>query len=228
MTLLGELQKPPAPPSLLLKMGVVGALICAPALLGIVCHEILVLDNMKIGWAQFGLHPILMTISFGLLMPLAAISYRGLEGLLGISHDAAKGLHAFFMFAAVVCAVLGVIDMWIVHDRAKGSEFHFISVHSWVGMMVLVASVLQWVSGLSVFYLPASPKWLRRSWLPAHVALGSFSLFGGVAAIALGILSFDYAHGLQPAMYHTSEQALAPNPSARPHSRTQGWTPAEL
>ena len=72
MTLLGELQKPPAPPSLLLKMGVVGALICAPALLGIVCHEILVLDNMKIGWAQFGLHPILMTISFGLLMPLAS------------------------------------------------------------------------------------------------------------------------------------------------------------
>ena len=107
------------------------------------------------------------------------------------------------MLVALILGVLGFIDMWIVHQNGKGSGFHFISVHSWVGILVLVAAALQSLSGLSVFSLPASPPSLRKAWLPAHVALGSLALFGGLAAIALGILSFDYKHGLDPPAYAT-------------------------
>ena len=57
-----------------------------------------------------------------------------------------------------------------------------------------------------MFVLGCGHPWLRRAWLPAHVALGCFSLFGGLAAVALGILSFDYEHGLPPAAYKTAEQ----------------------
>ena len=45
---------------------------------------------MTTGWASFGLHPVLMTLAFGLFMPLSALSYRGLERLLGVSHAAAR------------------------------------------------------------------------------------------------------------------------------------------
>ena len=128
---------------------------------------------MTTGWASFGLHPVLMTLAFGLFMPLSALSYRGLERLLGVSHAAAKATHGTLMLVAVILGVLGFIDMWIVHQNGKGSGFHFISVHSWVGILVLVAAALQYLSGLSIFYLPASPPSLRKAWLPAHVALGS-------------------------------------------------------
>ena len=166
-------------------------------------HEIYNVHSMTTGWASFGLHPVLMTLAFGLFMPLSALSYRGLERLLGVSHAAAKATHGTLMLVALILGVLGFIDMWIVHQNGKGSGFHFISVHSWVGILVLVAAALQYLSGLSVFSLPASPPSLRKAWLPAHVALGSLALFGGLAAIALGILSFDYKHGLDPPAYAT-------------------------
>ena len=34
---------------------------------------------MTTGWGDFGLHPVLMTLAFGLFMPLSALSYRELQ-----------------------------------------------------------------------------------------------------------------------------------------------------
>jgi len=193
-------------PTTLLKVGTIGVLLTAPAIFGLVYHGITVTKGIPLGWPSFGMHPVLMSLAFGLLMPLSALSYRSFERLLGVAHATAKAVHAIIMLAALICAVLGVIDMYIVHQNKKGSDWHFTSVHSYVGIMVVVCAGLQFLSGAGVYYAPPSPGWLRKAWMPVHVALGCFSLFGGLASIALGILSLDYEHGLAPAKYKTPEQ----------------------
>ena len=77
---------------------------------------------MTTGWASFGLHPVLMTLAFGLFMPLSALSYRGLERLLGVSHAAAKATHGTLMLVALILGVLGVIDMWLVHEDGAAAQ----------------------------------------------------------------------------------------------------------
>lgn len=196
----------PAQSRRMLLVGMICTILASATLFILIDNVLLVLWSTSIGYPSFGLHPFLMTLSFGVFMPLAALSYAGLERIFSVAHSTAKHVHATCMLAALVMAIIGVVDMYIVHQNAKGGAFHFISVHSWVGIMVVVATGLQWLSGLGIFYWPSSPGWLRRAWLPTHVALGMFSLFGGLASIALGILSVGYKHGGTPASYHTREQ----------------------
>ena len=50
----------------------------------------------------------------------------------------------------------GFWAIWLTHERSL-FRFHFQTLHSWVGVVVLALYVLQWLSGLLVFYGLRSP-----------------------------------------------------------------------
>lgn len=189
-----------------IKVGVCGTIVCSSALLVNMVHTLKSTQEMKTGWGDFALHPVLMTLAFGFLSPIAASCYRGLERLGGLSHAKAKTVHAVLMSGSLLCGVLGVRDMWIVHGKVS-PEFHLISVHSWLGLAALIAFSFQWLTGVTVFFTPLAERLTtRRAWLPIHIFIGCFATFGTLGSIATGILSLDYSHGQPPAYYKTPEQ----------------------
>ena len=185
----------------LLAMGVGGAVVHLLAILlfaGI--WSALKLDispTAPIAWATFALHPLLMTLAFGLLGPIAITSWR-LYSSLGMPRPWVKRCHTALTTLAVLCGWLGVADMWIVHSRgaaaqrAKGWAVHFQSLHSWVGFAAILAFTFQWAGGLSLFVNPAAPAELKRRLMPAHALVGSVALFGTLGSVATGCLSLVY------------------------------------
>ena len=160
---------------------VIATILAGVTLFLLVTYTIKKTQGLPTSWATFGLHPVLMSLAFGLLAPCAAASFRGLEGALG--HPAAKTLHAALHSAAFGIGVAGFVNMWIVHARAD-PPLHFVSVHSWLGFATLIAFGLQWLSGLAVFATPLAERCVtKRGWRPIHIWLGSFSLFGGLLSI---------------------------------------------
>ena len=73
--------------------------------------------NLKFG--DFALHPILMGTAFGLFMPLGVMSYSTWEYWFGLSHGAAKALHALFHSAAVLFGSVGIASMWKTHESVR-------------------------------------------------------------------------------------------------------------
>ena len=173
-------------------LGVALVVVCAVGMFISVTCIIKGTDAMPTGWRTFGLHPVLMTLAFGFLAPVAAVSYRGLEAVLGVSHSTAKLCHGLLTMAAVLVAALGFADMYLVHEDKK--KPHFASVHSWLGLAVLIALALQWTSGLAVFCTSSLDRLVAKAtWRPTHVVVGAFVLFGGVGSICLGLLSLTAA-----------------------------------
>ena len=58
-------------------------------------------------WATFALHPILMTLAFGLCMPIGAVAWRTFEDAFGMPHGRVKAMHLLLMTAAMVIGIGG-------------------------------------------------------------------------------------------------------------------------
>lgn len=154
-------------------------------------------------WGTFGLHPLLMSLAYLVLAPLAAITYRVGEDLLGIPHAVAKSIHGLLMTMALVVAALGIADMWIVHDagaegaQEKGWPVHMQSLHSWVGMTAFVLFSLNWLGGVALFAIspwlsPSGLASMRKDYVPIHGFGGATAVLFALIAVLMGILSWGY------------------------------------
>ena len=146
-------------------------------------------------WPSFALHPMMMTLAFVLLAPLALLSYRGAEDMLGLTHGTAKAMHAVLLGAASACGVIGVLDMWIVHEIGAAAQInnhwsvHFQSLHSYLGSLALVSFLIQWLAGFAIFALPRSSPDVRRAFRPIHVIGGASAVSFSFFAVQTGMLS---------------------------------------
>ena len=50
--------------------------------------------DADIQWKTFALHPLLMTLAFGLLSPVGVVSWRTYEHIFGLSHGTVKAMYA--------------------------------------------------------------------------------------------------------------------------------------
>jgi cytochrome b-561 len=151
-------------------------------------------DNSLLSVNNFGTHPFLMLISFGLFAPIGAISWRVYHDYMGLRKTTVKRLHMVCTSAAIFLGFLGIWDMWAVHSGPGKS--HFQSAHAWLGLLVYIAFTWQWLGGLIVMdqgmsfdnpYVSAVTMVKSKG---MHALMGSFSIFGGLIAIITGILSY--------------------------------------
>lgn len=185
-----------APPPTALVVGTVGTVLGAIALAALVLVG--AIRRAPLAWGSFPLHAILMTLAFGLFMPIAALAFRAKQ-LFSVSHATAKAVHSVAMVCAAVCAALGVLDLWTLGVRpvaiqpgsiaSHTSRTYLPSLHEWLGVFLLVVVVGQAASALGIFVAPCSPVWLRKASVPVHRAVGLAVVFGGLIDIALGVLA---------------------------------------
>jgi len=156
-------------------------------------------DKPLLTWRTFPLHPFLMVLAFGLLSPVAAAAWKSYEHTLGISRPVVKLIHAVLMLAAMVVGIIGVADMWLVHEdgaaaqKAKGWAVHFQSAHSYVGLATLILFAVQAMGGITAFSpLPILGLSGRARVVEPHRLLGAaVAQQAAMIAIITGILSLS-------------------------------------
>jgi len=189
----------PTSPTAAARYGAMATVVLAVALLAVMAYalrEYVAAPTVSLlTWATFALHPLLMTLAFGFLAPIGVITWRGVEDMLGVSHSIAKVIHGVLMGCAATTGVVGVIDMWVVHERgaaaslAKGWAIHFQSAHGFIGIVALALFVLNWLGGLGYFGASIASHRTRREYKPKHVFLGATAILLTIVTVITGIIS---------------------------------------
>ncbi|XP_051023044.1 plasma membrane ascorbate-dependent reductase CYBRD1 [Acomys russatus] len=138
-----------------------------------------------LGWdggaLEFNWHPVLAVTGFVFIQGIAIIVYR-LPWTWKCSKLLMKSIHAGLNAVAAILGIISVVAVFDYHDVRKIP--HMYSLHSWVGLPVVILYILQLVLGFFVFLLPWAPLSLRAAVMPIHVYSGLL-LFGTVIATVL-------------------------------------------
>jgi ABC-type transport system involved in cytochrome c biogenesis permease component len=145
------------------------------------------------GFKAFAMHVFFMGLAFGLFAPIGAVTFVLIRDTIGLSQNVAKAVHGIVALGAFLCSVLGYTQMYYAHgaDGCAGKSVHYQSVHSYVGIVVLVLFWLQLPSALTLL---SNTKLLppggfgRRTFLKYHIFVGTFGVFAGLATVITGIL----------------------------------------
>eukprot|EP01041_Mallomonas_annulata_P000913 gene913-1774_t len=132
-------------------------------------------------------HIILMMTAMGFCLVQAILAYR----LLPFGHTANKYLHGIINLAGLICAFIGIAK--IVHNRnlEHSPPRHFISLHSWLGLITLFLYVQNYIFGFIHFALPTNSLKLKMSYLPYHKFLGLMTLVAAVVTMIAGMVHVD-------------------------------------
>ncbi|CAL4064831.1 unnamed protein product, partial [Meganyctiphanes norvegica] len=88
---------------------------------------------------------------------------------------------------------VGLVAVFDSHNLNKGADGelspipNMYTLHSWLGMAVVLLFACQWVSGLLTFLFPGLRPALRAAYLPIHQFFGMAIFLGAVAAALMGI-----------------------------------------
>ncbi|KAM3917105.1 plasma membrane ascorbate-dependent reductase CYBRD1 [Leptodactylus fuscus] len=133
------------------------------------------------GNAEFNWHPVLIITGFVFIEGIAIIVYR-LPWTWKCSKLLMKCIHAGLHLTATILVVVALVAVFDFHNAKHIPNMY--SLHSWVGLTVVILFVLQLVVSIFVYLLPITPVSLRAAFMPIHVYSGLL-LFGGVIATAL-------------------------------------------
>uniref|UniRef100_A0A2P2HZH0 Cytochrome b561-like n=1 Tax=Hirondellea gigas TaxID=1518452 RepID=A0A2P2HZH0_9CRUS len=139
---------------------------------------------------EFNWHPIFMLSGMVFLTANGLLIYRGFRTE---RKPKLKVLHALLQVAALVFAIIAlvaVLDSHNLHTDAEGNPApipNFYSIHSWLGLTVIILFCCQWLFGLISFLYPGLRQSLKDWYLPLHQFFGMAVFLGAVVTSLLGI-----------------------------------------
>ncbi|KAB1210706.1 Transmembrane ascorbate ferrireductase 1 [Morella rubra] len=130
----------------------------------------------------FNLHPVLMLIGLIIIGGEAIISYKSLP----FNKDVKKLIHLVLHTIALVLGIVGISAAFKYHNESGIVNLY--SLHSWLGILIIVLYGIQWIYGFLIFFFPGGPNGLRRESIPWHVVFGLTVYILAVGNSALGFL----------------------------------------
>ncbi|XP_021765132.1 transmembrane ascorbate ferrireductase 1-like [Chenopodium quinoa] len=130
----------------------------------------------------FNIHPVLMLIGFIILGGEAIVSYKSLP----FKKEVKKVIHLVLHAVALILGIVGIWAAFKFHNES--SILNLYSLHSWLGIGIIVLYGLQWVYGFVTFFYPGGSSSLRADSLPWHVLFGIFVYSLAIANAAIGFL----------------------------------------
>ncbi|KAB2066903.1 hypothetical protein ES319_A09G190300v1 [Gossypium barbadense] len=130
----------------------------------------------------FNIHPVLMLIGFIILGGEAIMSYKSLP----LRKEVKKVVHLVLHAIALILGIIGIYAAFKYHNESSIANLY--SLHSWLGIGIIVLYGIQWIYGFVVFFYPGGAAGLRRESLPWHVVVGLFVYILAVANAAIGFL----------------------------------------
>ncbi|XP_003747797.1 cytochrome b561 [Galendromus occidentalis] len=132
----------------------------------------------------FNWHPVLMTLGFIIIQGDSILVYRVLRNE---AKPRLKSIHALMHFATLILVSVGCKIAFDSHNLRSPPIPNLYSLHSWVGMGVIVAFGLQFLTGLACFLYPGVRKSLRSRFMPIHVFDGTMLFILSICAALMGI-----------------------------------------
>ncbi|BAU02343.1 hypothetical protein LR48_Vigan10g077600 [Vigna angularis] len=151
----------------------------------------------------FNIHPVLMLIGIIITGGEAIISYKALP----FKKKIKKSIHLVLHATALILGIIGIYAVFKFHNEMGIVNLY--SLHSWLGIGVIVLYGIQWIFGFVMFiYYHGVNSSLKSSTLHLHVKMGLFVYVLAVATASLGFLeklTFMQTSGLSK---HGSEAIL--------------------
>ncbi|KAE9034570.1 hypothetical protein PR003_g8394 [Phytophthora rubi] len=144
-------------------------------------------DTSGFSWAHgdprvFNWHPLLMSFGFVFCSVQAALVYMSLP----FSHAVNKRIHLSLHALGFLSAVLGTVAVFRFHNEHSITNLY--SLHSWLGLGVLILFAAHWLGSFVVFFYPGATQDVRAAVGPYHVAIGLSIVGLVVATVEAGIL----------------------------------------
>jgi len=133
----------------------------------------------------FSWHPTLMILAFIISMSQGILMYRIYPG----SHDSQKFLHVLFQFISLILSVAGVIVIFKNHEYKGAPDMY--SVHSYLGLVAIIITGLQFIFGLTILYFPGGSPTTRKSYMPQHRFFGIAAYVSALAAMCAGFFDLQ-------------------------------------
>lgn len=130
----------------------------------------------------FNLHPVLLLIGLIIIGGEAIISYKSLP----LKKKDKKLIHLVLHGIALILAIFGVYMAFKFHNESNIANLY--SLHSWIGIGVVVLYGIQWIYGFVVFFYPGGTPLIRKESLPWHILFGLFVYILAVGTASLGFL----------------------------------------
>lgn len=112
----------------------------------------------------------------------AIVSYKSLP----LRKEVKKLIHLVLHAIALILGIIGVYAAFKYHNESGIANLY--SLHSWLGIGIIVLYAIQWIYGFVLFYYPGGSMALRTESLPWHVLFGIFVYVLAVANATLGFL----------------------------------------
>lgn len=134
----------------------------------------------------FNYHPLLMVLAFPILMGEALLSFR--QPPAPLQRPARKSMHWILHTGAIVAMLVGVLAAYKSHSLKRPTPIpNLYSVHSYLGIMTVVAACGQYVAGFVAFLKPSLSLPKRRALMPLHQLLGRVVFVLGLCTAAVGV-----------------------------------------
>ncbi|KAI4347538.1 hypothetical protein L6164_008345 [Bauhinia variegata] len=130
----------------------------------------------------FNIHPVLMLIGLIIIGGEAIISYKSLP----FSKEVKKLIHLILHAIALILGIVGICAAFKNHNESGIANLY--SLHSWLGIGVIVLYGIQWIFGFVIFFYPGGTPGIRRESLPWHVLFGLLVYVLAVGTASLGFL----------------------------------------
>ncbi|CAH2070253.1 unnamed protein product [Thlaspi arvense] len=130
----------------------------------------------------FNLHPVLTLIGLVILGGEGIISYKSLP----LEKRVKKWIHLVLHAIAIILGIWGIYAAFKHHNEKHIPNLY--TIHSWIGIGIIVLYPLQWIYSVIVFLYPRISSTLRSKSLPWHVFLGVFVYVLAVGNSVLGFL----------------------------------------
>ncbi|KAK0070498.1 cytochrome b561 [Biomphalaria pfeifferi] len=134
---------------------------------------------------EFNYHPLFMIIGMVFLYADAILAYRVFRNDRKIY---IKILHAVMHVFALIFAAVGLKAVFDSHNLNAGGPIpNLYSLHSWLGLFVVVCFGLQWSLGFISFLWPKLSMGIRTFYMPYHTFWGVVLLVLATATALMGI-----------------------------------------
>jgi len=130
----------------------------------------------------FNIHPVLTLIGLVILGGEAIISYKTFP----LEQRVKKLIHLVLHAIAIILGIWGIVAAFKHHNEKHVPNLY--TIHSWIGIGVIVLYGLQWLYSFIVYFYPRGSTSLRSEFLPWHVLLGIFVYVLAVGTSVLGFL----------------------------------------
>ncbi|KAH9603489.1 hypothetical protein KSS87_010005 [Heliosperma pusillum] len=131
---------------------------------------------------RYVIHPVLMLIGFIILGGEAIVSYKSLP----LKKEVKKVIHLVLHAIALILGIVGISAAFKFHNES--SILNLYSLHSWLGIGIIVLYGIQWIYGFIIFFYPGGSPSLRAESLPWHILFGMFVYVLAIANAAIGFL----------------------------------------